>query len=63
MLSFYPDFSCDYNDSFNGPKLIFSIGCWGAHKEIMSIVCDALAPFGRVFYCEDDSTDEFVEIN
>lgn len=62
VLSFYPDCSSESRETFEGDKLIFSIGCWGSYKEIMAVVSGALKPFGRVFYCENDSDADFEEL-
>lgn len=53
----------DYSDTNSGGKIVFSIGCSGKHKEIMSVVCEALKPFGKVYYDENDCDDiDFVEV-
>lgn len=50
--------SCDYSDTYEGDKIIFSIGCWGMSDEIMKVVGEACKPFGDVYYDFNDCDDE-----
>lgn len=62
-LWMHTDCSVDYNDAFEGDKIIFSIGCWGMYEEIMKVVADAVRQFGDVYYDKNDSDAEgFVKI-
>lgn len=45
---------CDYKETTEGNKIIFSWGCWGSNKEIAQIVCEALANLGNVYYDLND---------
>lgn len=58
QLRMFVDCSCDYSDTYEGDKIIFSIGCWGKHDEIMKVVAKAVAPFGDVYYDHNDCDDE-----
>jgi hypothetical protein len=54
--------SNDYKDIHNGEKIIFSLGCWGMSREIMTVIGGAVKPFGDVYFMEDDTTDEWVKL-
>tara|TARA_Y100001956_G_scaffold4944_1_gene4465 strand:- start:22369 stop:22836 length:468 start_codon:yes stop_codon:yes gene_type:complete len=63
MLQVFPDCSCDYDDIYEGDKIIFSIGCWGMYDEIMKVVAKAVAPFGDVYYDFNDCDDkDFIKL-
>lgn len=62
-LHIFPDCFSDYNDVYDGDKIIFSIGCWGKNEEIIKVVCEAIKKFGDVYYCLNDCTDDFVKYN
>ena len=53
-LSMFPTCSSDYNDVYDGYKVIFSIGYWGNAEEIMNVVSEALKPYGDVYYDYND---------
>jgi hypothetical protein len=57
-LNVFSDCSCDYEDTFEGDKIIFSIGNWGKNHSIMNQVAIALSPFGDVYYDHNDCDDE-----
>lgn len=53
----------DHSDTYEGDKIIFSIGCWGSYNEIMMIVADAVKSFGDVYYDFNDCDDQgFVKL-
>jgi hypothetical protein len=54
--------SNDYKDIHNGEKIIFSLGYWGMSREIMTVIGEAVKPFGDVYFIEDDTTDEWVKL-
>ncbi len=58
MLRMHTDCSCDYSDTYDGDKIIFSLGCWGKSDEIMQVVAKSVAPFGDVYYDHNDCDDE-----
>lgn len=58
QLNILPDCSCDYEDTFEGDKIIFSIGHWGKNYSIMNQVAIALSSFGDVYYDHNDCDDE-----
>tara|TARA_R110002020_G_scaffold29718_1_gene93772 strand:+ start:46 stop:504 length:459 start_codon:yes stop_codon:yes gene_type:complete len=63
MLGMFIDCSCDYDDTYEGDKIIFSIGCWGMYDEIMKVVAKAVASFGDVYYDFNDCDDQdFVKL-
>tara|TARA_B100001105_G_scaffold119372_1_gene95629 strand:- start:2351 stop:2818 length:468 start_codon:yes stop_codon:yes gene_type:complete len=63
MLQVFPDCSCDYSDTYEGDKIIFSVGCWGMYDEIMKVVAKSVAPFGDVYYDFNDCDEEdFVKL-
>lgn len=53
-----PTCSSDYGDVYDGYKVIFSIGYWGNSEEIMSVLSEALKPYGDVYYDFNDCDDE-----
>ncbi len=52
---------CDYNDTHDGEKIIFSIGCGGSSYEVADVIASALHVFGPVYidYNDCDSEDFF----
>ena len=56
-LFMFPTCSSDYNDVHDGYKVIFSIGFWGSSEKIMSVVSEALKPYGDVYYDYNDCDD------
>ena len=56
-LFMFPTCSSDYSDVCEGYKVIFSIGYWGSAEEIMSVVSEALKPYGDV-YCDFNDCDD-----
>lgn len=53
----------DYCDTYEGYKVIFSIGYWGKSDEILKVIGEVVKEFGRVFYDFNDCDDEdFVEL-
>lgn len=57
-LHIFPDCSCDYSEIYQGDKIIFSLGCWGKHKEIMEILINTLTELSDVYYDFNDCDDE-----
>lgn len=56
--------SSDYKDTYEGDKIIFSIGYWGLSDEIMKIVAEACKSFGDVYYDFNDCDDkDFIKLN
>lgn len=63
-LSVMPDCSSSYSDTYEGEKIIFSIGCWGKYDQVVKVVAKAVAQFGDVYYDHNDCDDEgFVKLN
>ena len=58
-LFMLPTCSSDYSDVCEGYKVIFSIGYWGNSEEIMSVLSEALKPYGNVYYDFNDCDDEY----
>lgn len=52
------DCDCDQEEVFSGPKIIFSLGCWGKCDEIIKGVLEKLKYLGRAFYISNDCGDE-----
>ena len=62
-LRIFSDCSCDYDDTYEGDKIIFSIGCWDSSDEIMKVVAKSVAKFGDVYYDHNDCDEEgFVKL-
>lgn len=62
-LFMFPTCSSDYNDVYDGYKVIFSIGYWGNSEEIMNVLSEALKPFGDVYYDFNDCDDlDFIKL-
>lgn len=56
--------SCDYSDTYDGEKIMFSIGHWGMCDEIMKVVAKACKEFGTVYYDHNDCDDkDFIKLN
>ena len=53
-LMFVSGNDCDYSDTAEGYKFIFSVGCWGSNQEIAKILCEALTKHGDTYYDLDD---------
>lgn len=69
MLRMITTCDCDYHyvgEEFGtdttGSKVIFSLGHWGHHKEIMEVVIDSVKEFGDTYYIENDCSDDWVKI-
>lgn len=60
-LNYFIDCSCDTDDITEEHTLIFSIGHWGMHAEIMQVVMDAIRQFGDVWYDHNDCDNEDYE--
>jgi len=58
-LSINHSCSCEYEDIYDGDKIIFSLGCWGLSREIMMVVADSVKEFGDVYYQHNDYSDEW----
>lgn len=58
-LFMFPTCSSDYNDVCDGYKVIFSIGYWGNSEEVMSVLSEALKPYGDTYYDFNDCDDEY----
>jgi hypothetical protein len=52
------DCCSDYSSVCEGHKILFSLGNWGMHQEIMNQVALAVEPFGDVYYDHNDCNDE-----
>jgi hypothetical protein len=61
-LSISHDCSCDHSDTYEGDKIIFSLGCYGISEEIMLVVAESVKGFGDVYYNPNDSTYDFKKI-
>lgn len=56
--------SCDYSETYDGDKIIFSLGRWGKYdKEIMMVIAKSVKSFGVVYYNHDDDYDDFIKLN
>lgn len=62
MLHVHLECDCDYSDTYDGYKVIFSIGHWGMYSEIMKQVAQAVESFGDVYYDHNDCDDEDFEL-
>lgn len=49
---------CDYNNTHEGEKIIFSLGCDGSSKEIADVIASALHGFGDVYIDYNDCDSE-----
>ena len=56
-LHMFPTCSDDHNDVVEGYKVIFSIGYRGSSEEIMSVLSEALKPYGDAYYDFNDCDD------
>lgn len=58
-------FNCDLDYSeYGDKKIIWSVSYWGMAEEIVLAICEAMKPYGRVFYQANDSiTEDFVEVS
>jgi len=54
--------SNDYQDIYEGEKIIFSLGCWGMSEEIMLFLSEVVKEFGDVYFTKNNSTDDFEKI-
>jgi hypothetical protein len=54
--------SNDYSDTYEGDKIIFSLGYWGLSVEMMKVVAEVCKEFGDCYFTENDCRDEFVKI-
>ncbi len=55
--------SNDYKDTYEGEKIIFSLGHWGLSDVIMKVIAKSLKEFGDVYYDFNDcDTDDFVKL-
>ena len=55
--------SNDYSDTYNGEKIIFTLGCWGKSEEIMMVIAEDIKEFGDIYYIHNDCKDEFRKLN
>jgi GH18 family chitinase len=63
MLSIHFGCDSDYSDTYEGDKVILSLGCWGSSDEIMKTLAKELAQFGDVYYDHNDCDAEgFVKL-
>ena len=63
MLSMFPTCSSDFNDTYEGHKVVFSLGMWGKYGDIMMVIAEAVKGFGSVFYKSNDCDDkDFVKL-
>lgn len=60
---------CDYHEvgeyfdtDTTCSKVIFSLGHWGHHKEIMQVIIDSIKEFGDTYYIENDCSGDWVKI-
>lgn len=58
----YHEVGEDFNKDTTGSKVIFSLGHWGHHKEIMQVVIDSIKEFGDTYYIENDCSGDWVKI-
>lgn len=53
-------FDCDsnYEDVYQGQKIVFNLGCWGKSDELMKGILEGMKHLGRAFYIYNDCADE-----
>lgn len=53
-------FSCDsdHDEILSGPKISFTLGCWGKSDELMKGILERMKHLGRAFYIYNDCADE-----
>jgi hypothetical protein len=56
------DCDCDYSDVYSGAKIILSLGLSGCAQEVMLKLLEALKVYGDVYYCSNDSTEDFIKL-
>lgn len=62
ILSVHFDCDCDYSE-YGDKKIIWSLTQWGMAEEIIWSICEAMKPYGKVFYRANDAiTEEFMEV-
>lgn len=54
--------SSDYSDTYDGDKIIFSLGSWGLSEKIMMVVSDVVKEYGDVYFTNNDCEDDFEKI-
>jgi len=54
--------SNNYSDTYEGDKIIFSLGRWGMDKDIMMVIAESVKEFGDVYFCENDCEGEFEKL-
>ncbi|MFA5103290.1 MAG: hypothetical protein WC525_09075 [Candidatus Thermoplasmatota archaeon] len=72
MLSIFFDCSCDYEEQYEGDKIIFSIGCNEDGKKVVQAVLNNLKNLNPghldpiyqqdLYYCACDTDDEWVKL-
>jgi hypothetical protein len=55
--------SSDYSDTYEGDKIIFSLGCWGMSEEIMMVVAKSINDLGEIYYVKNDCSEDFVKLD
>lgn len=55
--------SNDYYTTYEGDKIIFSLGCWGMSEEIMMVCVEALKEVGEIYYTKNDCDKDFEKLN
>jgi hypothetical protein len=62
MISINFDCDCDYSDTYEGSKIIFSLGCSGCAQEVILKLLEAFKVYGDVYYCSNDAEEDFVKL-
>lgn len=54
--------SMDYSDTYDGEKIIFSLGSNEQSKEMMMVIAEVTKEFGDTYFTINDCNDEFVKL-
>jgi hypothetical protein len=55
--------SNDYCTTYDGEKIIFSLGCWGLSEEIMMVCSEAIKGLGDIYYTKNDYQEDFKKLD
>lgn len=61
ILMVHFDCDCDYKE-YGNSKIIWSVNYWGLAEEIILSICEAMKPYGQVFYEANDYDGVVVEV-
>ena len=54
--------SDDYYTTYDGDKIIFSLGSWGLSEEIMMVCANAIKNLGDIYYTKNDCDNNFKKL-